>query len=196
MTDDIHTVFGVPIDGVIIRGGRHSKTQRPFADLTSYVSDVFADTFFDSFGWTQYTPFFDDGELCVFGTHNFWIRTVDDVAHDEREAMKMNITLCGDPTIDTLKFDYLMDERYGLEYAHPTLGALDRNRRWDAKIREYVYGEETYTGPDRERFDRAYRLYEAIVGGAFDDALMRTFGEHARIIVTREAVYIREYMHY
>jgi len=95
----------------------------------------------ESFGWTQYTPYFNDGDACYFGTH--------------READEI-----------------------------------------------YVNGENTYDREDRgedvEADDKHYALCKKVsaVLSAFDgDVFESLFGDHAKIIVTKDNIEVSRYNH-
>lgn len=38
-------------------------------------------------GWTQYTPYFNDGEACEFGVHDFYASTKEDVNYTEVSSL-------------------------------------------------------------------------------------------------------------
>lgn len=50
-------------------------TQRPFSDLVPLFQALLDDPAIRAFGWVQYTPYFNDGEPCVFGAGTFWVAT-------------------------------------------------------------------------------------------------------------------------
>lgn len=66
-----NSFLGIPIDGTIVRG-EHSVTQFPLEDFTPVIKAVLDDENVSSFGWRQYTPYFNDGEPCVFGAGEIW----------------------------------------------------------------------------------------------------------------------------
>jgi len=68
MTD---TFLGVPITGTIHRG-EHKAIQRPLEELAPLMQAVLDDKGIDSFGWYQYTPYFNDGEPCIFNVYSLW----------------------------------------------------------------------------------------------------------------------------
>jgi hypothetical protein len=65
--------LGIPVDGDIIPGDR--VPQRPLADLQPLLRALLDDEAIGEFGWRQYTPYFNDGEPCVFEIQDFWVRT-------------------------------------------------------------------------------------------------------------------------
>jgi hypothetical protein len=74
---DTTNFLGLTIDGDIMRHGkqRDQITKEQFADLVKALLD---DDNVIEFGWRQYTPYFNDGEPCVFSANGLWIRTTAD----------------------------------------------------------------------------------------------------------------------
>lgn len=157
------TFFGIPVSGDITRSEKRAE-QRPVEEFAPLLQAVLDDPTIVELGWTQYTPYFNDGDPCVFTTHSPWVRT---------EA------------------DDLDADRYDLEfyYSHPTLG-----ERWGEWVGgKYVPG--AYKGVDEERYDRCRSLGGALDSGAFEDALLEAFGDHAEIKVARDGIHVEFYEH-
>jgi hypothetical protein len=211
-----HNFLGIPIDGDITRGDKRVP-QRPLSELEPLIRAVLDDPTMHSFGWTQYTPYFNDGEPCVFGVNEPWFRTVEDVEKADRSAriQKRNAGIAAmRVAVDagTLHPDVLAraeedaaaededdDPDYedrdeltvGYSYGHPTLGKRERTFNFDT--RHYDVG--AYVGPDEDRYDRVFALSLALAGGAFEDVLLDAFGDHAEVTVTRDGITVREYSH-
>lgn len=94
--------LGIPVEGSIIRG--HRVPQRPVTDLQPFLRALLDDDTITEFGWRQYTPYFNDGEPCVFRVGECWVRTTTDAA-----------------TVDAAD---LWIGRYDTD--HPGLGQLER----------------------------------------------------------------------
>ncbi len=86
--------LGIPIDGDITRGSSR-KARRPIEDLEPMLRAVLADPAIDSFGWKQYTPYFNDGDPCEFSVGTPWFRTTSDAA----DASTYDLELCSHPTL-------------------------------------------------------------------------------------------------
>ncbi|WP_212841123.1 hypothetical protein [Catellatospora sp. IY07-71] len=161
-----HTSFlGIPVEGRITPGDR--VPQRPLSELQPLVRALVDDDAVVEFGWKQYTPYFNDGEACVFDAWGFWVRTTADDADAGVEDLGVG--------------EY--DE------PHPTLGGpwLDRG--------QYPYTEHPYEGDDPERYGRARALADAVGSGAFDDVLLEAFGDHATVRVRRTGITVEFYDH-
>lgn len=180
MSTDTKTNFlGIPIDGDITKPDRQTP-QRPLSELEPLIRAVLDDDTIHSFGWRQYTPYFNDGDPCVFGTGDVWVRTIDDVkpsaASDDDEE--------DDEEDDSFSFGY---------GEHPSLGGREYKYVGTFPNRQRVPG--AYSGPDEARHDRCVALAEAIESDAFDDVLLEAFGDHALVTVRRAGITVESYEH-
>jgi hypothetical protein len=157
--------LGLPIEGDIVRP-TSAKPQRPMEEFAPILQAALDDPTIIEFGWRQYTPYFNDGDPCVFGAHGVWVRTSDDVD---------------------------VEDLYDLEvdYNHPTLGK--RPSTYNRETQEYETGD--YEGPDEARYDRCQALHEAIDGGEFYAVLLQAFGDHAEVTVRRDGIKVDFYEH-
>ena len=113
--------------------------------------------------WTQYTPYFNDGEECIFGINepNFY------------------------------SFNYSQDEDDEDDY-----GAYDGDllaaMRSDGDIYDYSIRNRRPATP--VEITRG-KLSSIIQAGGVRDILKLTFGDHAKITVTRDGITCEEYDH-
>lgn len=174
--------LGIPVDGDITRGDKRVP-QKPLSELEPLMRAVLADEYIDSFGWTQYTPYFNDGDPCVFSVGEPWFRTVDDVK--------------GRPAgSDEDDYDGEDDDSFSVGYGtHPSLGRqdyeYDNPRDWEN--RRKIYGP--YQGNRQESFTVCAALNDAINSGAFEDVLLEAFGDHARVTVRASGITVDSYEH-
>lgn len=163
-----HTSFlGIPVEGEITRSDR--MPQRPLSELRPLLTAVLDDDAVVEFGWQQYTPYFNDGDTCVFDAHSFWARTTSDAdAQADRRDLEVG----------------------GYAGLHRTLGG---HRRADDGT--YPRAELPYEGADEERYVRVRALADAIEGGEFDDVLLEAFGDHATVTVRRTGITVEFYDH-
>lgn len=172
--------LGIPVEGDIDKGSKKTA-QKPLSELEPLMRAVLADEYIDSFGWTQYTPYFNDGEPCEFGVGEPWFRTVDDVAGKGA-------------TSDDEDEDH--DDSYTIGYSeHPSLGKQDYEwdnpRDWEN--RRKIYGP--YEGDRQSSFMVCSALTDAIDSGAFDDVLLEAFGDHARVTIRATGIVVDTYEH-
>ena len=164
------TFLGLPVHGDIVTGRDGRVRQRPLEEFTPLVQVVLDDPLTVEFGWRQYTPYFNDGEPCVFGAHGTWLRTAADGTSDGDDD--------DDGDDGTVSID-----------CHPTLG----NRRWNEQARQFDSVERS---PEKKAlYVKAVALDHAVVGGAFDDVLLDAFGDHAYITVRRDGITVGSCAH-
>jgi hypothetical protein len=161
--------LGIPIDGDITSAKR--TPQRPHEEFEPLVRALLEDPYIVEFGWHQYTPYFNDGDPCVFGASSVWVRTQDDISQPDSS--------------DDENWEEEDDtERLALWSTHPSLGSEEG---W-GDDRRYVGGQE--------RLWRAAKaLSSGVESGAFDDVLLSLFGDHARVTVHKDRVVVDEYSH-
>lgn len=169
MTAPATNFLGIPIDGEIRRDSQ--VPQRPLSDLEPLIRAVLDDESIVDLGWTQYTPYYNDGEPCTFRIGAVWFRTAEDVAASEDD-------------------DEHDEDHYSL-WDHPTLGRRPIVYHPHGGISELG----TYEGPDEARYDRVKALDDAIDSGAFDHVLLDAFGDHARVTVRRTGITVEFYDH-
>jgi hypothetical protein len=172
--------LGIPVDGDIIRPERR-KAQRPQAELTPLIQKVLNDPLVECFGWRQYTPYFNDGDPCVFSAHGLWARPSRRVGRIEGVGtVEMTGPLAGE---DEDEWD---ENRDDYEVADGSTWGAYANR-WE------MTGD--YAGPSETAYLRLRTLGDAIDGGTFDEVLLDAFGDHADIKVTRTKIHVDEYTH-
>jgi hypothetical protein len=124
------------------------RTRREAQEVLKPGLKEFMDSHLDveAIRWTQYTPYFNDGETCTFGVHDLEAKFVggDEEAGDREDG-----------------FEYL----------------------WS----------RTPDGVDNKTWADLHALNKALSNS--DDALQATFGDHVRVIVTKDGVDTEEYEH-
>lgn len=194
------TFFGIPIDGDIAFAERKAA-QRPIEDLQPLMQALLDDPGIEWFGWRQYTPYFNDGEPCVFNVHGALAVKLTDqertikCPHCEKERNPLHVFCphCGyrHGTFDKLdEEDYEGDLWDGVEYSG-ILGKRKRLRYGKGDGPEYG----PYEGPDEARYDKCLALEEALDSGVFDDVLLEHFGDHATIKVYKDRISVESYEH-
>jgi hypothetical protein len=168
-TDTVKRNFlGIPIEGEIQTNRR--SPQKPLAELEPLIRALLDDEEIVSFGWHQYTPYFNDGETCVFSVYTPWFRTAADTGEGSSD-----------------------DDGNELEvsdwHEHPTLGGRD----WDAP--KGADDERPYKGSNEARWRRCLAFTNALDSDAFDDVLQEAFGDHCEITVTRDGITVEGYSH-
>lgn len=182
------TAFGLPISGDINHGGSDPSDQRPIEELAPIFQALLDDPNVLEFGWTQYTPYFNDGDICEFSVHSPWVRTVDDVDADDTYDLEVSDT---HPTLGFVS--YVERELTPAEIEE------ERRRRMTVyRPNPYV---STYTWDRVEReakypetLKRAEKL-SAIQRVEYEWGMKAAFGDHAQVTVTRDGIQVDEYSH-
>lgn len=159
--------LGLPVTGDITYGERPVE-QRPLEELSPLMQSVLDSPKVARFGWTQYTPYFNDGDPCVFGVNELWADPV--------------VTADSEPSSDGYHEVISWDKRWG---SRPST-FNEATKSWE---------EGFYVGPDEEIYDKLLDLNKAISSGAFNDVLLEAFGDHATVTVTREGITVEYYDH-
>jgi hypothetical protein len=172
MTTDTN-FLGMPVSGDITESSTRTE-QKSIEELAPLFQALVDDPTITRFGWSQYTPLFDDGDVCEFSVHYLWVRTtaepegaVDEYGDEYEDGYSLNV-------------DY-----------HPSLGKVKQD--WDAEAQEYV--NKRYEGPDEDRYNRCQALDSALQSGAFDNVLLDNFGDHAMVTVRKDGIEVEFYSH-
>ncbi|MGC9439277.1 hypothetical protein [Streptomyces sp. WG5] len=174
MTTD-RNFLGMPVSGDITQGSSRVD-QKPIEELAPLFQALLDDPTITRFGWTQYTPYFNDGDTCEFGVHGLWVRT----------------TAEPDGSVDEYGDEY--EDGYSLNVAyHPSLGKVIGHWEGDWPNRTYV--KDGYEGPDEDRYNRCHALDGALQSGAFDAVLLKTFEDHSMVTVRSGGIEVESYSH-
>ena len=68
-------------------------SQSIFDDFRGHIFDKYSEL--ESFGWTQYTPYFNDGEACIFYANTDYIYINNECAEDSNWYSKENVVSWG-----------------------------------------------------------------------------------------------------
>lgn len=213
-TDTRLNFLGIPVVGDRQMGSTRTE-QKTIEDLAPTMQAVIDDPYFTAFGWRQYTPYFNDGDVCEFGVYGFWIKTRDDTTVNVREAVEARYKELGEHINALLAASVItaheyrelgLDDRakesaedsvmvedddddeykYDMDGTHPSLGRMSGWRE-DAQ----------YEGTQYEKWKIAQALNLAVQSGAFENVLLDNFGDHAMVTWTRASgnFEIDEYSH-
>ncbi len=171
------TFLGIPVEGDINEGSKRTP-QQPLEDLQPLLQALLDDDGIACFGWHQYTPFFNDGDPCVFSASSVWVARPEDLDPEADED--------DEPDTDGLDVSYCthLGKYTGGEWV-PDPENPGQKKKVGA----------TYEGPDQDRYDRCLALNGAIESGAFDDVLLGAFGDHAEITIRRSGIQVEYYGH-
>ena len=120
--------------------------------------------------WTQFTPFFNDGDVCVFSAGGECYSTAELTEDDIRYATPY-------PDSD--------DEIWSMVEYKP-------GYKWDRLTHDYKKIPNYVSPPG---LVEATEALEAISSGEFYDVLRNNFGEHALVVATPDRFYVEYYEH-
>lgn len=154
------------------------------------VKDAFKDLFdkypeVRSVVWCQYTPYFNDGDTCTFGVHEFDVNLgTDDSIKADIEAKKVEMKVAADEG-DYKKAQQLKNQ---VDELMDRLGGDDD---------DYHYGESIYS-LRRSKNPREVEIADSIRNLQRElpaDVLESVFGDHVQIVATRQGFKINEKDH-
>ncbi|MEV0470735.1 hypothetical protein [Streptomyces prunicolor] len=171
MSDTITRNFlGLPVSGEL-RGGSSRVEQKPVEELAPLLQALLDDPTIIEFGWTQYTPYFNDGEVCEFSANELWVRTTAETDTEDREYDDYDLTLWDHPSLGREKYEYV-------------------GEGWNRQCIPVAY-----EGQDEKRYYRVKALNEVITSGAYETALLDAFGDHALVTVRKDGIEVESYEH-
>lgn len=167
------SMLGVPITGEYHEGVDWGP-QLTAGEFAALLQPVLNHPEIVRIGWEQYTPYFNDGDTCVFGTHKPWFVT-------RADEVRLDGNL---EDIDT--YDYEVGSSYS---PHPTLGRIVGDSDYDNVTREWKPNPRAgeYVGQDSALYDLCVRLSDAIGGSSCYRVLLDAFGDHAEVTFSRDA---------
>jgi hypothetical protein len=178
--EDERNLIGIPIEGSITGVGERRVQQLPIEDLLPFLKAIHDDPGIESFGWRQYTPYFNDGEQCVFGVGNVWFLTPEDAVDEEDQKLRAD-------DYHTWEEEHGYTARKGFarqvdiwtypETGRPWKKAQD-NPRWDQR-----------------RYERCEVFCELLYSDHFDLALLAKFGDHAIVTINKDKITVEYYEH-
>lgn len=130
-----------------------------------------------SFSWTQYTPYFNDGDPCYFGS---W--------HQEAECVLIN----GEELKEVCK----KKRRWHLIESVWCAEKKGEYRTWGDK--SLIYKEEEYEPGHYEVAMKVSKLYEPVLeflSQFRDEDMEEMFGDHVEVTVTLDGVYKEHFDH-
>lgn len=180
------TAFGMPIEGEVRHSGSSPVEQRDPKILGDLFAGLFSFPQLKALVWEQYTPYFNDGDVCEFSVHGYSLR----VAFHDAEPGDDDYYDDGFFRIDDgdlLEYDYDYDNKdYSSGYGRPTRN----NIRIGNDVARAVLGDDA----DKVAV-LINSLYTELDSGGHDVFLRSTFGDHAEITATIDGFSIDYYEH-
>lgn len=175
--------LGMEIKGDIIHGDQ-TVPQRPQEEFAWLLEAVLTDPIILGVAWTQYTPYYNDGDPCRFSVGDIYLSLKESSSPEDYDYSWQ-------------EYEAEYNNRYWLndwdEEFQTRIGRL--NRKWDA-------GSWSWEGdpdklPNPSLFKAYHALCEPINKREFHNVLLDLFGDHAIIIVDKASgkIIIEGYEH-
>lgn len=130
--------------------------------------------------WTQYTPYFNDGDACEFGVGEMFYR----LTRDEDACEYEGTNVASLANLETYK-----------EYSRN--GNADY---WEKRIRQEENKRASWIPLGLDSFLEDFEAFQRAVNSISEDVMKATFGDHVRVSISRNAegkavVSVDEYDH-
>lgn len=158
------SINGANIQGDIIRRDRSQVPQASPLEFLSFIDTLLALPGVTAVGWTQYTPYFNDGDPCEFSVGEISLQLDPEVFGEVEDDDTWGLE--GDNWISS----------YGLKQM------IDRSLPYPQKYQDSNYRWEI-NGIDTKPYAEAMKGWDA---GSFEAVAAENFGDHATVTATRD----------
>jgi hypothetical protein len=154
------------------------------AELRNEFPNMFKDIIskaetFETLSWTQYTPYFNDGEACEFSTNIDYLDIDDDDIYS-REDLKY--FLYGKILTEE---DKVFNDEIAVKEGNPHM--IGRNIGQDGYVKNQKYNEH-----DGE----IYNSIKTVLSEIPDEFYLELFGDHSKVILNKDGtIVVEEYEH-
>lgn len=180
------------------------KGKELFAETTKEIFAKHGDIV-DTFGWCQYTPYFNDGEPCEFRKYELFIWSKEDKESEDFEdnyyEMAGTFSSYGtdnnklEPYLYKYQYEY-QPYSYGKEPKKP-VEIMDALQTYEPYRNTKVVGEVEKL--DNPNYDPTYGEAYGDISGLYkmldETTLKHLFGDHCVVLVTADGVEVEEHEH-
>jgi hypothetical protein len=151
-------------------------------DFQKVTDSMFTDTGIQAIAWTQYTPYFNDGDECVFDVNapTFILGGFDP-----------------DEEVDSV-YDYEDDEKYELYYYYTSWQRESYKKEiesgdpslWALKVVDAMAKQD-------EKYGHIHTFYESFytIINTHSDLMKYIYGDHVQIVLSKNKTVVLEYEH-
>lgn len=191
-----NTTIDRPIEGEISqRSGGNRTPQQDGQAFLAALDLILAQDGVRSLHWTQYTPYFNDGDPCEFGTGELFVRLEDrfipehERIEDEDDwAAEYIENRPGIATSYTLQaMNYNAPGRPEHTWQNPDPNYSEKYASWLESNSKFELNGQ----PTRHIFD----AMQAIEWAAFENVLQDNFGDPATVTATKDGFSVEYYEH-
>lgn len=168
--------------------------------------------FLEEIFWTQYTPYFNDGEACEFSVHDLAFV----LAGDENACDYEGSFLYTEESLEKAKADLAVaieyqknPEEWGKKYIYDNYTSKGRKPFIGYNPKPYPYdpihAQETiddiqtfldnYGEYDMDKFKEDFNAFANSIHRIPEDVMESLFGNHVRVSITSEGIDVDEYAH-
>lgn len=142
---------------------------------------------FNSFSWTQYTPYWNDGDSCEFSAHTDYVYIDDEEEESDTHNAEVNIKELKQKEktikkltseIEKLKKQGKKDDDWEIKQNNSRIEVLNELNLEEAEKR-YAFLKD---------IDDLFKNID-------DETLERMFGDHAKVVVTKNGINVESYEH-
>lgn len=164
---DTRQVIGLPVEGATyFNAHREKKFQRGADSFRVLLDHLWADETIEAVTWDQYTPYFNDGDVCEFNVY------------EARLILANSNPVEGADRWESVELD---------EVQRPTVGVYDYA---DPTRRSYT-PDQGIDNPEQLAALKAFSIDD----GSFEDFLLDSFGDHVSVIALRDRFIVEEREH-
>jgi hypothetical protein len=174
--------FNSPVFGQVNHSYRQNIDQLPAASLEALFDNAWAEGV-TAIVWNQYTPYFNDGETCVFGASCEGVYSIQDLSEGViRNAPAWDI----DDEDDEDEDGNPISSGSWLSANEYTYVRVVNDGKTDWERREIEQTRESRA---------ASAVKNAINAGNYNVVLLKNFGDHAKVVATPNGFYVEYFEH-
>ena len=163
-----------PISGEISRGYKHTVQQKGPQEFLDAVDKLLAVDGVEGIAWTQYTPYFNDGDTCEFTMYEAGVKLDSRFVVNDMDMHNTDMYL--QATEDAYFSEYDL-------YKYPKQG------NWDASTRVYKLNDQ-----DTREIAEALREFNSQIA-SFENVARDNFGDHAEVYADATGFRVEEHSH-
>lgn len=168
MKDALQTEFDKLIaDQAELRKQFQDKAQALFKNITKEFFDKNPGV--NALVWTQYTPYFNDGDTCEFNVNE--------------------VTFTNAPDPENIRWEEYEGDEEGVWAATNIKYVLETDREWYKETADLINKNGGVDVTSCELMSRA------ITSGEMEDVMLAMFGDHVKVIATREGFDVEDFDH-
>jgi hypothetical protein len=165
------------------------RSKKMFTEISKVIFDKHPKL--TSFGWRQYTPYFNDGEECVFRTYadTPFLNGIDPDERDEEDNLEGENIL-----LNTEKYIYKEKLETEEELLQNNTHAKEEDMKWllNRTIGQSGYVLNPKYNPSDGEIEKDVKGFLEAID---EDTLKDLFGDHVQVTVKRSGTETEEYEH-